>query len=77
MLVERYTWLTKSRMQKLENFTAAIKTVCTYLHIVTSQTLSFHSKNQVDENPYRSDDDDTGKFCLPLSSNVLSYETPI
>lgn len=63
-------------MQKLENFTG-IKTVCTYLHIVTNQTLSFHSKNQADENPYRSDDEDTCKFCLPLSSNVLSYETPI
>lgn len=62
-------------MQKLENFTG-IKTVCTYLHIVTSQTLSFHSKNQADENPNRSDDD-TCKFCIQISSNVLSYETPI
>lgn len=34
-------------MQQLENFTT-IKTVCIYLHIVTSQTVSFHSKNQRD-----------------------------
>lgn len=34
-------------MQQLENFTT-IKTVCTYIHIVTSQTVTFHSKNQRD-----------------------------
>lgn len=34
-------------MQQLENFTT-IKTVCTYIHTVTSQTVSFHSKNQRD-----------------------------
>lgn len=34
-------------MQQLENFTS-IKTVCTYIHIVTSQTVSFNSKNQRD-----------------------------
>lgn len=34
-------------MQQLENFTS-IKTVCTYIHIVTIQTVSFHSKNQRD-----------------------------
>lgn len=34
-------------MQQLENFTT-IKTVCTYIHIVTSKTVSFNSKNQTD-----------------------------
>lgn len=34
-------------MQQLENFTS-IKTVCTYIHIVSSQTVSFNSKNQRD-----------------------------